>query len=209
MRRVLRWFLRRGLTRSGDSAPIPEPSVPRHSRKHLGRVGGCGWVDEMRRRAGAPHSAHRNPGSDSDALERCAPASCYLVCLSSLMMASRASITSSRDARALGERQLEVEGLRGRPVGEHVVLRAAGLRLGRFVSKLLPGGAAPAGDLLDQRRPFSSGASWRTTCNNNDLEEMSASRQRFRISSGIAMSASDSVTDVRDLPSRLARSSCV
>ena len=38
---------------------------------------------------------------------------------------------------------------------------------------------------------------------------MSASRQRFRTSSGIAVSDSDSVIDVRDFPSFRARSSCV
>ena len=43
----------------------------------------------------------------------------------------------------------------------------------------------------------------------DDIEVMSASRHKFRTSSGMAASESDSVTETRDLPSFCARSSCV
>src|SRR4051812_32893005 len=58
---------------------------------------------------------------------------------------------------ALVETQLQIEGLGRRAEGEDVVLRAAGLRLGRGVAQLLAGGAALAGDLLDEGGHFLRG----------------------------------------------------
>src|SRR5213075_2613465 len=49
---------------------------------------------------------------------------------------------------ALGERQLQVEGLGRRPVGKDVVLGTTRLRLGGFLPELLAGGASLARDLL-------------------------------------------------------------
>ena len=113
----------------------------------------------------------------------------------------------ARDA-ALGEAQFQIEQLRWRTVREHEVLRPAGFRFGRSLADLLPRGAPLGGNFLDRAVIF-SGVSCLTTCNNNDLDEMSASRQRFRTSSGIWTARRDSVADVRDFPRRRARSSCV
>jgi hypothetical protein len=66
------------------------------------------------------------------------------------------------------------------------VLGPPGPRLGRRVAQLLPGRAALAGDLLIRAVIF-SGVSCLTTCRSNDLVEMSASRHRFRISSGTSV----------------------
>ena len=109
---------------------------------------------------------------------------------------------------AARETELQVEQLRRRPEREHVVLRPTRLRLGRLVAQLLPG-APPWPAIFSIRAVIFSGVSCLTTCRSNDLLEMSASRHRFRISSGMVARDSDSVMDVRDLPSRRARSSWV
>src|SRR5581483_1051588 len=58
---------------------------------------------------------------------------------------------------ALREVQLQVERFGRGPVGEHVVLRPAGLRLRGRLAELLAGGAALAGDLLDEGGHFLRG----------------------------------------------------
>ena len=55
---------------------------------------------------------------------------------------------------ALRKAQLEIERLRGRPIGEHVVLRTARLGLRHGLAQLLARGAALAGDFLDQSGHF-------------------------------------------------------
>src|SRR5437763_11594982 len=55
---------------------------------------------------------------------------------------------------ALAKRQLEVEGLVRRPVGEYERLRTPRLRLGGRLSQLLARRAALAGNLLEECRHF-------------------------------------------------------
>jgi hypothetical protein len=91
------------------------------------------------------------------------------------------------------------------------VYDVAGLRLLGVLAHLLARDARSptlAGNLLEKRQHF-CGSAWRTTCSRIDLLWIPASRQTFRTSGGMPVSESDSVIAVRDLPSRLARSSCV
>ena len=102
-----------------------------------------------------------------------------------------------------GETEFEVEQLGRRPVGEHEVLRPARLGLGGGGADLLARGAALAGDFLDQ------GGHFLGCLLPNYLQQQGLGRnvgqptQSCRTSSGIPISASDSVIDVRDFPSRL------
>ena len=70
------------------------------------------------------------------------------------MMASSASMISSRLTRLLVKLSFRLNALVGGLIREDVVLRAAGLRLGRRLAQLLARGAALAGDLLDQGGHF-------------------------------------------------------
>ena len=114
--------------------------------------------------------------------------------------------------RSLPELELHRERLGRRPVVEDV--RRVGLT-GPWRPRSSPSHAArirawrARTQSARPARSFSVGSDCLTISRSNDLEEMSASRQRFRTSSGIFVSDSDSVIDVRDLPSFFASSSWV
>ena len=126
------------------------------------------------------------------------------------MMASSAAMTSVRSTSLLLELQPQVEGLRRRPVLEDERLGRPSFGFRGDLARLLARhGPWPSRVSCSIERDHFLGVCCLTICKSNDLEEMSASRQRFRTSSGMSASASDSVIAVRDFPSRLARSSCV
>src|SRR5438477_3832277 len=114
----------------------------------LGRAG--------RPRRGTPGPRLREPGAQvRPAAEGAPDAWCELFAPLQVAEDRLESVDDlfARRARLL-EAELEVEELRWRAVGEHVVLRAPWLGMGRRLPQLLPGGAALAGDPLDQRRHF-------------------------------------------------------
>jgi len=93
------------------------------------------------------------------------------------MMFCNAGMTSSVDA-ALGESQLQPEGFRRGFVAEDVSLGETRLGFGGFFADGFTRGAAIPGNLFDQGDHF-LGPPCLTDSKSNDLEEMSARRQRF------------------------------
>ena len=124
-------------------------------------------------------------------------------------MASSAEMISSFEAVFLLKLRRRLKALLGGLKAKTNAFGPARFGLRGFLADLFARGAALAGDLLDQRqsssadRPGGRPAAAPTCC------RCPASRQTFRTSGGMALSDRVSVIDVRDLPSRLARSSCV
>ena len=124
-------------------------------------------------------------------------------------MASRALMTSSFEAAFLLKLRRRLNCLLGRSEVEDERLRPAGLGLLRFRARSCSRVAPPWVAIFSTSAVIFSGSACRATCRRLDLLPMSASRQSFRTSAGMALSDNVSVIDVRDLPRRLAMSSWV